>query len=98
MTTERLRRVLAHASGLEKLVASGKLTKEESAQLREGAERGDPASAAKPVQLRHATAALAEAVAAGKLSQAEADGYLARLRDGEDAHRVRRELHRAGVL
>ncbi len=98
MTRQLIRRVLDRASGLDKLVASGRLTEEESAQLREAAERGELESAARPVQLRHATAALAAAVAAERITQSDADGYLARLRAGEDTHRVRRELRKAGIL
>jgi hypothetical protein len=98
MSRDPRRGVVDRARGLDKLVASGRLTEEESAQLRDTAERDGLTSAAKPIQLRHATAALAEAVAAGKVSQPDADRYLARLRAGEDAHRVRRELRRAGIL
>jgi hypothetical protein len=98
MTKRVVRRVQDQANGLDKLVASGRLTEEESARLREAAGRDDLQSAAGPVQLRHATAVLAQAVADDKITRSEADAYLARLRDGEDAHRVRRELRRAGIL
>ena len=47
---------------------------------------------------RHAEQALTAAVSAGRITQAEADEYLERIRASDDPHAVRRALRRAGVL
>ena len=86
------------ARAIDRLVASGRLTEEQGEELRQAATVQELGRRAHAVQLQHASRALADAVAAGKLSRIDADGYLDRLNRGEDAHRVRRELRRAGVL
>ncbi len=50
------------------------------------------------LRLEHARRSLDEAVSAGRIAQPEADSLLDRLARGEDAHTIRRELRRAGVL
>lgn len=47
---------------------------------------------------QHARSSLAAAVDEGRVAQADADTVLERLARGEDAHQIRRELRRAGVL
>ena len=50
------------------------------------------------LRLEHARRSLDEAVSAGRIARPEADSLLARLARGEDAHAIRRELRRIGVL
>lgn len=86
------------AQAIDRLVSSGRLTEEQAKELRQATSGEDLGQRAHAIQVQHASRALAEAVAAGKLSQAAADEYLDRLNRGENAHRVRRELRVAGVL
>jgi hypothetical protein len=68
---------------LDRMVASGRITETEAAELRttEGTPRF--AAAVGAVRVRHAGAHLQAAVDAGEMSQAEADASLAQLRGGE---------------
>lgn len=50
------------------------------------------------IRLQHVRSSLAAAVAEGRVAQADADAVIERLTHGEDAHQLRRELRRAGVL
>jgi hypothetical protein len=75
----------------------GRLTDEQRAQLAT-AKPEDRDRILREVRQQHASRSIADAVAQGRLSQADADAVLERLSHGEDVHRVRRELRRLGVL
>ncbi len=68
---------------LEKMLASGRITDEEAAALRSatGPEEFDRAVGA--IRARHAGAQMDSAIAAGEMTQEEADASLERLRTGE---------------
>jgi hypothetical protein len=83
---------------VDKLAATGRLSEDQTAQLRAAAERGELAVVMREVRLQHVRLALADAVAVGTLGQPDADALLARLEHGEDTHALRRELRRAGIL
>jgi hypothetical protein len=81
-------RILAQ---LDKMVASGRMTDEEAAAVRAAATSEEFERAMGAVRARHASVHMVRAVAAGSMSQAEADADLERLRNGEhpDGLRVR---------
>jgi polyhydroxyalkanoate synthesis regulator phasin len=82
---------------VDKMVATGRITKEEADELRatEGTPQFDVVVGA--IRARHAGAHLRAAVAAGEMSQAEANAAVAQLRSG--AHpkglRARLRMHRS---
>jgi polyhydroxyalkanoate synthesis regulator phasin len=84
---------------VDKMVASGRITEEEAAQLRatEGTAEFDAAVGA--IRARHAGAHMEAAIADGEMSKEEADDYLERLREGEHPKglRTRLRMHRAGT-
>lgn len=65
---------------------------------RAGAPLGDRDHPVEAIRLQHVRSSLAGAVAEGRVAQADADAVIERLTHGEDAHQLRRELRRAGVL
>jgi polyhydroxyalkanoate synthesis regulator phasin len=77
---------------LDKMVARGELTDAEASQLRitEGTPAFEHAMAA--VRARHAAERMAPAVAAGEMTQQEADAYLDRIRAGEHPAGLRSRL------
>ncbi len=77
---------------VDRMVAAGRITDEEAAQLRaaEGTPEFDAVVGA--IRARHAGAHMEAAVAEGDMNQAEADGYLARLRSGEHPKGLRAKL------
>lgn len=77
---------------VDRMMASGRITDEEAAELRatEGTPRFDAVVGA--IRARHAGAHLHAAVAAGDMSQAEAEADLARLRSGEHPKGLRAKL------
>jgi hypothetical protein len=77
---------------VEQMVASGRITGEEADELRAagGTLRFDAVVGA--IRARHAVAYLDAAVAAGAMSQAEAEADLARLRRGEHPTGLRAKL------
>jgi len=75
----------------------GRLTDEQRARLA-AASPEDRDRVLQQVRLQHVRRSLADAVAGGRVSQADADSVLDRLSHGEDVHRLRRELRRRGVL
>jgi hypothetical protein len=83
---------------LDKMVASGRITDGEAAQLRaaEGTPQFDAVVGA--IRARHASAHMEAAVAEGDMSQAEAETFMAQLRNGEhpEGLRARLRTHRAG--
>jgi polyhydroxyalkanoate synthesis regulator phasin len=82
---------------VDRMVASGRITEEEAAQLR--AAEGTPGfdAVVGTIRARHAGAHMEVAVAEGDMSQDEADDYLARLRSGEHPKglRARLRMHRS---
>ena len=77
---------------VDSMVASGRITEGEAAELR--ATAGTPRfhAVVGAIRARHAGAHLDAAVAAGDMSQAEADADLARLRRGEHPQGLRATL------
>jgi hypothetical protein len=77
---------------LDRMVAAGRITEEEAGELRaaEGTPQFDVVVGA--IRARHAGAHLEEAVAAGDMSQAEADATVAQLRSGEHPKGLRAKL------
>jgi hypothetical protein len=82
---------------LDKMVASGQVTPDESERLQEVQGRPEFEAAVLDVRLRHAGERLHSAVSAGEMSQQEADDQLDRLRRGEHPTGLRARLraHRA---
>lgn len=81
---------------LDKLVASGRLSAEEANRLRSGEPR-EIEETVIGIRVRHAGARLEAAVAAGEISQAEADAVLDRLRLGDHSAEVRARINRLGT-
>ena len=79
---------------LDKMVASGRMTEGEAAELR--ASKGTPEFDATlaGIRVRHAEAQMDAAVSAGDMSQADADANLERLRSGEHPKGLRALLSR----
>jgi polyhydroxyalkanoate synthesis regulator phasin len=79
---------------LDAMVAKGRITPDEAAQLRatEGTSEFDQVMAG--IRARHAQAHTDPAVAEGRMSQADADAYLERVRGGEHSRGLR--LHIRG--
>ena len=77
---------------LDKLVAAGRITEAEAARLRETAGTPGFDAAMWAVRARHASAKMDGAVQSGELTQAEADGYLDRIRRGEHPQGLRARL------
>jgi hypothetical protein len=77
---------------LDRMMAAGRITEEEAGELRaaEGTPQFDVVVGA--IRARHAGAHLEEAVAAGDMSQAEADATVAQLRSGEHPKGLRAKL------
>jgi hypothetical protein len=77
---------------LDKMVASGRITREEAADLRsaKGTEQFERAVGA--IQARHAGEHMESAIAAGEVTQGEADAYLDQLRRGEHPKGLRARL------
>lgn len=77
---------------VDKMVASGRITAEEGERLR--AAQGTDAfeEAVANVRARHAQAHTNSAVSDGRMSQAEADGLLERVRSGEHSRELRSHI------
>ena len=77
---------------LDKMVASGRITEDEAADLRaaEGTEQFERAVGA--IQARHAGEHMPSAIEAGEMTQEEADAYLDRLRSGDHPKGLRARL------
>ena len=77
---------------LDKMVASGRITEDEAADLRaaEGTEQFERAVGV--IQARHAGEHIESAIAAGEMTQEEADAYLDRLRRGDHPKGLRARL------
>ncbi len=79
-------------AGLDRMVASGRLTKEEADRLRGADGAGQFETAIRGIRVRHAGAKLAAAIEDGVLSQDDADAILDRLRSGEHSTAIRTHL------
>lgn len=79
-------------ASLDRMVASGRLTKEEADRLRGADEPGQFDSAIRGIRVRHAAAKLAAAIEDGSLSQEDADVILNRLQSGEHSAAIRARL------
>jgi polyhydroxyalkanoate synthesis regulator phasin len=77
---------------IDKMMKSGRITDEEATRLRatEGSAEFDQTVG--EIRARHAGAHMEESVAAGQMSQEEADCYLERLRGGEHPKGLRSHL------
>jgi polyhydroxyalkanoate synthesis regulator phasin len=77
---------------LDAMVANGRITAEEAAQLR--AAEGTPAfdDVVARIRARHAQAHTDPAVADGRMSREEADGLLERVLAGEHSTELRKEV------
>ena len=77
---------------VDKMVKSGRITSEDAAKLR--AAQGTDAfeEAVANVRARHAQAHTNSAVSDGRMSQAEADGLLERVRSGEHSRELRSHI------
>jgi hypothetical protein len=73
---------------LDRMVEAGRITADEALRLRAG-----DIDAAVGIRVRHATARVDEAVAAGRANREEAERLLDRLRAGEHSPELRRELN-----
>ncbi len=81
---------------LEKMVGSGRVTPEEAGRLRATAGTTEFDAVMGKIRARHAEVHTDAAVAAGKLSQEEADTTLDRVRDGEHTAALRAHIRGAG--
>jgi len=79
------------ARSADKLLASGHITEEEASRLQAAGADGVEA-VERDIRVRHATAALNEAVQEGRMTAEEADDYLRRLRSGEHSKSLRSHL------
>jgi len=79
-------------ASLDRMVASGRLTKEEAERLRGADELGQFDTAIRSIRVRHAGVKLGAAIEDGGLSQEDADVILNRLRSGEHSAAIRAHL------
>jgi len=77
---------------LDKMVATGRVTQQEAAGLRAAAGPGEFDDMVQGIRVRHATARLGAAVEEGSMSQADADGLLVRLKNGEHPTALRAQV------
>ena len=81
---------------LEKMVAAGRITPEEAARLRASAGTPEFDAVMGTIRARHAQAHTDAAVAAGRMSQEEADTSLDRVRDGDHSTALRSHIKGTG--
>ena len=81
---------------LDHMVESGQVTPQEAAQLRAARSESEHEAAVVAIRARHAQSRLDAAVAAGQMTQADADTNLARIRAGEHPRGLRAHLRRFG--
>jgi hypothetical protein len=77
---------------LDKMVASERITEKEAADLRAAAGTEQFERAVGAIQARHAGEHMETAIAAGEMTQEEADAYLDRLRHGDHPKGLRARL------
>lgn len=79
-------------AGLEKMIASGRMTVQEADRIRAAADPRDFDAAVQAVRVRHAGAQVGAAIEDGRLTRDEADDILQRLRNGEHSSSLRARL------
>ncbi|MGH3188889.1 MAG: hypothetical protein ACRDPY_03210 [Streptosporangiaceae bacterium] len=77
---------------LDRMVAAGRITQQEAERLRSADNAGTFEAVMGEVRARHAGPEMDAAVAEGRLTQAEADDIVHRLRRGEHAPGLRKQL------
>jgi len=77
---------------LDSMIGSGRVTEDEAGRLRAADGPAEFDDVVRDIRVRHATARLDAAVDDGGMSREEADGFLARLRNGEHPHELRGHL------
>ncbi len=81
---------------LDRMVASGRITPDEAAQLRAAAGTAEFDAAMASIRARHAQAHTDAAVAAGTMSPEDAASSLERVRGGDHSADLRRHIRGAG--
>lgn len=79
---------------LDKMVASGQVTRQEAERLRSTQGTPEFEAAIAAVRVRHASVRLDSAVNDGSMSREEADGHLEQLRQGAHPKGLRAQLRR----
>jgi polyhydroxyalkanoate synthesis regulator phasin len=77
---------------LDSMVAAGRITPDEAAQLRAAEGTAAFEEVVAGIRARHAQEHTDPAVEAGTMSQEEADGLLERVRDGEHSTELRKRV------
>jgi hypothetical protein len=77
---------------LDRMVESGQVTATEATQLRAATDEVEFENAVRAIRVRHASAKLDAAVAGGHMTRKEAEGHLARLKNGEHPESLRADL------
>jgi polyhydroxyalkanoate synthesis regulator phasin len=77
---------------LDKMVASGRVTETEAAQLRAARDSDEFDQAARDIRVRHAREHLNAAVEGGQMTQQEANSHLEGLKRGEHSRSLRAHL------
>jgi len=80
--------------GLDRMVASGRVTESEAERLRATDDPGAFETAVQDIRVRHAGAKLKAAVDGGHMTQAEANANLERLRSGDHMQSLRAYLRK----
>jgi hypothetical protein len=81
---------------LDRMVASGRVSKAEAQRLRAAKTPSQFEAAEREIRVRHARSRLDAAVEDGSLTREDADDYLNRLRDGGHPRSLRARLARCG--
>jgi DNA-binding FrmR family transcriptional regulator len=77
------------AARIDKMLAAGRITEDEAAQVWAAAESGTIDDVVREIQVRHAREWLAAAVAEGRVSERDAAEALDRLERGDDPDAIR---------
>jgi hypothetical protein len=80
--------------GLDRMVASGRVTESEAERLRATDDPGEFETAVRDIRVRHAGAKLTAAVEGGQMTQEEANANLERLRSGDHMQSLRAYLRK----
>lgn len=80
--------------GLDRMVASGRVTESEAERLRSTDDPGEFETAVRDIRVRHAGAKLKVAVEGGHMTREEADASLERLRSGDHMQSLRAYLRK----
>jgi polyhydroxyalkanoate synthesis regulator phasin len=77
---------------LDRMVASGRITEDEAGRLRAAERSAAFEEVVTGIRARHAQVHTDAAVAEGRMSQSEADGFVDRMRSGEHAKELRSQI------